>query len=82
MKSWCSMNSLTNKQIRELINEFSPSPGYVLQLSRAQFEELVEDTIDMDISEQPESNGKRLKSLLKSITDEQVTELVAALRAI
>ena len=76
------MSTLTNKQIRELMNEFSPSSGYVLNLSRRQFEELVEDTIDLDISEQSESNGNRLKSLLKSCNDEQVDSLIAALRAL
>jgi hypothetical protein len=75
------MSNLTNKQIREILTEFSPSPGYVLNLSRAQFEELVEDAIDVDISEQTESNGKRLKALLKSCTDEQVEVLITALRA-
>lgn len=77
------MNSYTNKQIRDLLKEFSPKGnGYVLKLTRAQFEELVEDAIDIDISEQPESNGKRLKNLLKSITDDQVGALVGALRTI
>ena len=76
------MNSLTNKQIRNFMAEFSPSPGYVLKLSRKQFEELVEDTIDLDISEQHESNGNRLKSLLKSCTDDQVDSLITALRAL
>lgn len=76
------MSSLSNKQIRELLTEFSPSPGYVLNLSRIQFEELVEDTTDIDISESTESNGKRFKSLLKSCSDEQVEALVVALRAI
>lgn len=76
------MPSLTNKQIRDLMKEFSPSPGYILNLTRTQFEELVEDTIDIDISEQPESNGKRFKQLLKSCTDEQVTKLITALRAL
>jgi hypothetical protein len=76
------MNQLTSKQIRALMTEFSPSPGFVLKLSRKQFEELVEDVIDVDISEQPESNGNRLKSLLKSCTDNQVYSLVTALRAL
>ena len=75
------MNSLINKQIRELMNEFSPNPGFVLKLSRKQFEELVEDTIDLDISEMEGSNGNRLKSLLKSCTDEQVDSLITALRS-
>jgi hypothetical protein len=77
------MNSLTNKQVRELMNEFSPrNDGYVFKLSRKQFEELVEDTIDVGISEQPESNGNRLKSLFKSCTDNQVYSLVIALRTL
>lgn len=76
------MSSLTNKQIREHLAEFSSQPGYVLNLSRRQFEELVEDTIDVDISEQTESNANRLKSLLKSSTDDQVNALLVALRAL
>ena len=77
------MNSLTPKQIRELLHEFSPkADGYVLGLTRAKFEELVEDAIDIDVSENSESNGKRLKTLLKSCTDEQVNALVSALRAL
>lgn len=42
------MNSLTSKDKRKLIKEFSPSPGFVLKLSRAKFEELVDDTINID----------------------------------
>jgi len=76
------MNSLTNKQIRELMTEFSPSPGFVLKLTRAEFEELVEDATDIDISERPESNGKRLKFILKEAFDEQVNALITALRAV
>ena len=64
------------------MSEFSPSPGYVLKLSRKQFEELVEDTIDQDISEMEGSNGNRLKQLLKLGTDDQVNSLITALRVI
>ena len=76
------MNSLTNKQIRELMSEFSPSPGYILNLSRIEFEELVEDETGIDISEDYDSNGKRLKALLKSCSDVQANSLIAALRAL
>ena len=77
------MNRLTNKQIRELMNEFSPkSDGYVLKLTRAQFENLVEESTDIDISDTEESNGKRLKSLLRTSTDEQANSLITALRAV
>ena len=76
------MNALTSKEKRNLIKEFSPSPGFVLKLSRKQFEELVDDTIDVDISPNGASNGVRFKELLDKCTDEQITKLVTALRAI
>lgn len=77
------MSTLTPKEIRELLLEFSPkSDGYVLKLTRAQFEELVEEATEIDVSENEESNGKRLKSLLKTCTDEQVSALLTALRAV
>ncbi len=74
------MNSLTSKQIKAYMAEFSSSPGYVLNLTRAEFEDLVDD-LDIDM-QSTESNGKRLKHLLETCTDGQVESLVAALRAI
>ena len=72
---------MTNKQIRELFVELSLKPGHILNLSRRQLEEIVEDVLDIDISEQPESNANRLKTLLKSLSDEQCNQLIAAIRA-
>lgn len=71
---------MNNKQIRELFTELSPKPGYILNLSRKQFEEIVEDVLDIDISEQPESNANRLKTLLQSLSDDQCNQLIAAIR--
>ena len=76
------MNTLTAKDKRNLIKEFSPIPGFVLKLSRKQFEELVDDTIDMDLANNGASNGNRFKWLLDHCTDEQITALLASLRAI
>ena len=75
------MNSLTHKQIKSYMAEFSSNPGYVLNLTRAEFEDLVDD-LDIDMSQLTGSNGKRLKHLLETCTDEQVESLVAALRAL
>ena len=76
------MNSLTSKQIKSYMAEFSPqNNGYVLNLTRAEFEDLVDD-LDIDMSQLTGSNGKRLKHLLETCTNEQVESLVAALRAI
>lgn len=72
---------MTNKQIRELFTKLSTKPGHILNLSRRQLEEIVEDVLDIDISEQPESNANRLKTLLKSLTDDQCNQLIAAIRA-
>ena len=76
------MNQLSSKDKRAIIGEFCPQPGYVLKLTRIQFEELVDDSIGIDISADSSSNGKRLKDLLNSCTDEQITTLLEALRAI
>ena len=76
------MNGFTPKEKREFLAEFCPQPGYVLKLSRVQFEELVDDSTGIDISADSSSNGARLKGLLNSCTDEQVTALLEALRAI
>ena len=71
---------MNNKQIRELLTELSTKPGHILNLSRRQLEEIVEDVLDIDISEQPESNANRLKTLLKSLSDEQCKQLIAAIK--
>ena len=72
---------MNNKDIRKLLAEFSFKPGYILNLSRRQFEELVEDTLDIDISEQTESNANRFKALLTAHSADEVEDLLIALRA-
>ena len=72
---------MINKEIRTILTELQgKSPGHILNLSRRQLEEIVEDVLDIDISEQPESNANRLKTLLKSSTDEQCNQLIAAIK--
>ena len=74
---------MTKKEIRIILTEFQgKSPGYILNLSRRQFEELVEDTLDIDISEQTESNANRFKALLTAHSADEVEDLLVALRAI
>lgn len=74
---------MTKKEIRTILTEFQgKSPGYILNLSRRQFEELVEDTLDIDISEQTESNANRFKQLLTAHSADGVEDLLTALRAI
>lgn len=74
---------MTKKEIRTILTEFQgKSPGYILNLSRRQFEELVEDTLDIDISEQTESNANRFKALLTAHSADEVEDLLVALRAL
>ena len=74
---------MNKKEIRTILTEFQgKSPGYILNLSRRQFEELVEDTLDIDISEQTESNANRFKQLLTAHSADEVEDLLTALRAI
>ena len=74
---------MTKKEIRTILTEFQgKSPGYILNLSRRQFEELVENTLDIDISEQTESNANRFKQLLTAHSADEVEDLLTALRAI
>ena len=76
------MNALTPKDKRELIKEFSPVPGFVLKLTRMQFEIIVDEATNIDISKSGSSNGARFKHLLDTCTDEQIANLLAALRDI
>ena len=71
---------MNNKDIRKLLAEFSFKPGYILNLSRRQFEELVEGTLDIDISEQTESNANRFKALLTAHSADEVEDLLITLR--
>ncbi len=74
------MAKLTNKQIRELLVEFSPKPGYILNLSRAQFAEIVDDTTLLDIYNMPQSNADRFKFILNNCGETQIADLLVALR--
>lgn len=75
------MNSISNIQIRRYVREFESKPGYILDFTRQTFEDLVYDTIGVDISDMPESNSRRLKHVLTTCKDEQVDKLILALRA-
>lgn len=80
---------LTSKQIKHIVREFELTPGYIHTssgpLSRAQFEQIFEDTLDIDILE-PEfavlgnSVAKRFKYFLQTATDDQVDQILQTLR--
>ena len=69
---------MTNKKIKELYKIISPSPGYILDLSRTELEDLVEETTPYELSEHG-SNGNRLKELLVKHSEKEMYELVTKL---
>ena len=81
------MSSLTSKQVRILLKEFSTKPGYILNLTRAQFEELF-DVLETDIdilsdsyATHGDSVAKRFRAFLETASDEDVQIILSELRS-
>ena len=69
---------MTNRKIKELFKIISPEPGYILDLSRAELEDIVEDTTPYELPSQG-SNGNRLKVFLAKYSEEEMDRLTTAL---
>jgi len=72
---------MTRQQIRGLFKTISPSPGYILNLSRNELEDLVADKTPYELSDTG-SNGKRLEALLRAHDEDELQELLTALLAL
>lgn len=72
---------MTSKQIRKVMEKYSPKPGYILDLTRNQFEELFEDMLDIEVFDTYEgpSVGKTFKSFLKEASDTDIQLILNAL---
>jgi len=81
------MSSLTSKQIRTIIKELSPKPGYILSYTRNQFTELFDELEDdIDIMDEAfaiygDSVAKRFKAFLELGSDEDVQHILDIVRA-
>ena len=72
---------MTNKQIRQIKAKYETKPGYILDLSRKEFEILFEDALDIEVFEEYEgpSVGKTFTSFLKNASQDQINVIITEL---
>jgi len=71
---------MTKREIRTFINEVSPSPGYILDLSKIELADIVYDLTNKELEDYEHngtSNAKRLSTFLEEATESEV-ELIKA----
>jgi len=63
---------MTEREIRKFIEQVSPSPGYILNLTKPQLSDLIYDLTELEL-EQYEQNGssntKRLSTFLSKVDE-------------
>ena len=70
---------MTKREATKLLAPFIPSPGYVLDFTRATLGDFVYDHVDEELEmyeQEGKSNAKRLHTLLTKIPDELAVELI------
>ena len=78
--------SLSSKQIRLILKELSPTPGYILNHTRVSFETLFDelepevDIMGPDFEVHGNSVAKRFKAFLELASDEHVDIILTSLR--
>jgi len=63
---------MTKREVQTYINSISPSPGFILDLTKQQLSDLVYDSTGLEIENYEQngaSNAKRLTTLLLSVED-------------
>ena len=71
---------MTKREVRVFMNQISPNPGYVLNLTKAELSDLVYDTTNLELEEyQGPSSGKYLADLLAKEPEATTKPLVNAL---
>lgn len=71
---------MTEREIRKFIEQVSPSPGYILDLTKPQLSDLIYDLTGMELEQYEQngsSNAKRLATFL-SKADSQMSLKVTA----
>jgi len=71
---------MTKREIRTFIDEVSPSPGYILDLSKTELADIVYDLTNKELEDYEHngtSNAKRLSAFLEVATESEV-ELIKA----
>ena len=70
---------MTEREIRKFIEQVSPSPGYILNLTKTELSDLIYDLTGLELEQYEQngsSNAKRLANLLSKVdelTSEKIT---------
>lgn len=73
---------MTEREIRNFINQVSPSPGYILNLTKVELSDLIFDLTGMELEQYEQngsSNAKRLATFLSKIDKSLVDKVTTAL---
>ena len=63
---------MTEREIRKFIEQVSPSPGYILNLSKTELSDLIYDLTGLELEQYEQngsSNAKRLAHLLSKVDE-------------
>ena len=67
---------MTPRQAKQFVNSISPSPGFILNLTRVELEDIVFNQTNTELEQFTGSNAKRLLNLLTIHPDEETQPLV------
>lgn len=74
---------MTKREIRNFISEVSPSPGYILELTKVQLADIVYDLTNKELEDYEQngaSNAKRLATFLELVDPETAQKVATELR--
>ena len=79
------MGSLKRREVKQLLIEFKATQGFFLDLTNNEFEELFENTLDIEIyddkySLRGNSKANRFQEFLRLESDELINKLLEQLR--
>lgn len=73
---------MTEREIRKFIEQVSPSPGYILNLSKTELSDLIYDLTGLELEQYEQngsSNAKRLAHLLSKVDELTSTKITTHL---
>jgi hypothetical protein len=73
---------MTEREIRSFINQVSPSPGYILNLTKVELSDLIFDLTGMELEQYEQngsSNAKRLATFLSKLDKPLADKVTTAL---
>ena len=71
---------MTPRQARKLVAQVEPSPGYILDYSRNELADLIDDQFNYDLDQFQGSNSKRLTALFETLPDDEALAIISYLK--